>query len=275
MSKPLYVIKPPSGLALVNIFELWQFRDLFLAFASRDLRLRYRQTVLGVAWVLFQPLIAAAAFAFVFGRIAKLNSEGVPYFLFAYAGMTCWTLFHAIVGKSATALTHNTALVSKVYFPRLIMPYSLSLTALIDTAVSLGLLLVLMPFFGIMPGPQVLLLLVALPCVLLLASGVASFVSALAVPYRDVQHVAPVLLNLLLYISPVAYSTSEVPDGLTRQLFLLNPIAPLVELFRYSVLGVGRLDWGAVGYAASVSVVVFLLGALVFRNMERRFADVI
>jgi lipopolysaccharide transport system permease protein len=276
MSKPLYVIKPRRGLASLNLAELWQFRDLFLAFAMRDLRLRYRQTALGVAWVVLQPLIAAAIFAFVFGRIAGLKAPaGVPYFLFAYAGMTCWTLFFGIVSRSAGLLTQNTALVSKVYFPRLIMPLSLALTVLVDLAVALLLLLVLMPIQGVPFTWQMVLVPIIILLVLLLATGVACIASALAVPYRDVQYVTPVFLNLLLFISPIGYAASTVPEGGTRTLYNLNPLAPLVESLRNALLGTGPVESGPLIYAGIVSLLVFLVGATVFRNMERRFADVI
>jgi lipopolysaccharide transport system permease protein len=275
MSKPLHTIRPTSGLASLNLGELWQYRDLLYAFAVRDVRLRYRQTALGAIWVVLQPLLAAAIFGFVFGRVAKLPTDGIPPFLFAFAGMVCWTVFSSTITKASTVLIQNTNLVSKVYFPRLLMPMAPGASTLLDLAVSLVVLAVLMVIYGVPPTLNLWLAPILLLIVLMLGLGVSFIASSLAVRYRDVQYVIPVVVNLLVYISPVGYSASAVGEGQGRFLYFLNPLAPILDAFRWSIFGVGRPEWGFLAYAAGVAVVVFLVGAVIFRSQERSFADVI
>jgi lipopolysaccharide transport system permease protein len=271
---PHLVIRPSSFWRSFDFRELWQFRDLLLVLGGRDVKLRYRQTALGVIWVILQPLVAAGVFAFVFGKVARLPSGGVPYFLLAYAGFLAWSAFQSTFAKTSLSLVQNTQLVSKVFFPRLVLPLSTVLSTLLDFAVGLALLLVLLPFYGLQPGPEILLIPVWLVLLQLLALGLGLYASALVVSYRDVQHALPVLAQLLLYASPIAYPAAAVPERL-RDIYLLNPLAGLIEAFRWSVLGRGNVDWSSVAYAGVCSVLVFLAGALAFRSMEKKFADVI
>lgn len=272
--KPYLTLKPASGWAGLNLREIYQFRDLLTTLAGRDVRLRYRQTALGAVWVVLQPLLAAGIFSFVFGRVAKLPSDGVPYFLFAYAGLLGWNVFSGTLTKASSCLVGNAALISKVFFPRLILPLSTAFSTFIDFGVALAMMAVLMAAYGVTPGLGLLLLPVWLLLMLLLALGVGLYASALMVSYRDVQYVLPVVVQLALYASPVAYAVSAVPENL-RGWYLLNPLAVLLEGFRWSLLGRGELNAGLVAYAAVMAVAVFVAGAFVFRRMERRFADVI
>jgi lipopolysaccharide transport system permease protein len=237
-------------------------------------KLRYRQTALGVLWVVLQPLLAAGIFALVFGRVANLPSEGAPYFLFAFAGLLGWNLFSSTLTRASTCLVGNAQLVSKIYFPRLVLPLSTVFSSLIDFGVALALLAALMVFYGVAPHPGVLLLPVWLLLLLLLAAGLGLVAAALTVSYRDVQYVLPVLVQFLLYASPVAYALSAIPPSL-RPLFFFNPLTGLLEAFRWSLLGTGALRGDYVAYAAAISLGVFFWGTLVFKTMERRFADVI
>jgi lipopolysaccharide transport system permease protein len=275
--QPRIKIRParPWG-SLLNLAEVWEFRDLLLALATRDVKLRYRQTALGAAWVVVQPLIGAGIFSVVFGRVAKLPSDGVPYFLFSYAGLLAWTAFSSTLSKASGSMVGNANLISKIYFPRVILPLSTVFSTLIDFGVALVMMAVLMAVYHVTPHVGLLLMPVLLLLVLLLASGVGLIAAALAVSYRDIQYVLPVLTQFLLYGSPVAYGVSAVPAAV-RPLYDLNPLAALLEAFRWSLLGTGGGPGLAarVGVAAAVSVAVFLGGVVVFRRMERRFADVI
>jgi lipopolysaccharide transport system permease protein len=250
------------------------YRDLLSALAARDVKLRYRQTALGVIWVILQPLLAAAIFAFVFGRVAKMPSDGFPYILFAYAGMLGWQTFNSTLTKASACVLQNAQLVSKVYFPRLILPLSTVLSTFIDLAVSMTVVIALMCWYGVEPTPRIVLLPVLVLLLVLLAIGVGLYTSALMVSYRDLQYAIPVLLQFLLYASPVAYPVSAVPEHL-RGVYYLNPIAGLLEAFRWSLLGRGEFHVGYLCYSAASAVALCVFGAIAFKCMERRFADVI
>ena len=269
------VIQPSSGWAALNLKEVWQFRDLLLSLAGRDVKLRYRQTALGALWVVLQPLIAAGVFSLVFGRVAKLPSDGLPYFLFSYAGLLAWNAFSGTLTKSSTCLVGNSQLVSKIYFPRLVLPLSTLCSTLIDFGVALAMMVVLLVVYHITPHLGLLLLPVWLLLILMLALGFGLMAAALTVSYRDVQYVLPVLMQFALYASPIAYALSAVPHSL-RPFFFLNPLSGLLEAFRWSLLGTPHhLEWGPVGYSAALAAVVFVAGAFAFKKMERKFADVI
>ena len=272
--RPLLVIRPPSRWAPVKLDELWSYRDLLARFVARDVTLRYRQTVLGVVWVVLQPLLAAGAFSFVFGRVAGLSSDGVPYFAFAFAGMLAWNMFSGIVGRMSGSLTGNAALVSKIFFPRLILPLSALGSILLDFVVSLGMMAVILVVAGVAPTWTIVTFPLWVVGVLALATGLGLLAGALMVPYRDVQYIVPFLTSILLYISPVGYSVSNVPASV-RTLYELNPLTGLLEGFRWSLLGIGELSAFATIWAAVVSVALLVVGVLAFSHMERRFADVI
>ena len=281
-TSPLLVrIRPSrgwSGLLSLNLRELWQYRELLIVLAGRDVKLRYRQTLLGIAWVIFQPLLAAGIFTLVFGVIAKLPSAGVPYFVFAYAGQLAWMAFSGTFTRASSSLVQSAPLVSKVYFPRLILPLSTLCSTLLDFAVAMVLLVVLCFVYHIVPGAALLLLPLWLGLVLILSIGLGLMAAALMVSYRDVQYILPVLLPLLLYASPIAYSLRDALERLPASLhpvLLLNPLSGLIEGFRWSLLGTAPPPLWAALYAATFALVTLLLGAIVFKRMERRFADVI
>ncbi|MGH7215527.1 MAG: ABC transporter permease, partial [Tepidisphaeraceae bacterium] len=272
--KPLMVIKPTRGWAALNLSEVWHFKDLLLSLAGRDVKLRYRQTILGVAWVLLQPLLAAGIFSFVFGVVARLPSDGVPYFAFTFAGMLAWNAFSSTLSKTSGCLVGHAQLVSKVYFPRLVLPLSTIFSTLIDSAVAMGMMAILMAVYGIVPGWGIVLLPVWFALALMLAVGMGLYACALAVTYRDVPYILPVLLQVMLYASPIAYALSAVPEKL-RGFYLINPLSGLLEAFRWSLLNTGSLPVLWVAYSAVVSVALFIGGAFAFRKLERKFADVI
>jgi len=272
--KPYLTIKPTSGWQAINVRELWQFRDLLATLAQRDVKLRYRQTALGVVWVILQPLMAAGIFSFVFGKVAKMPSDGLPYFVFSFAGLLAWNAFSSTLTKSSGCLLQNSNLVSKVYFPRMVLPLSTVFSTLIDFLVALALMVALMVAYHIAPTAGLLLLPVWLALLIMLAVGIGMYSAALTVTYRDVQYVLPVITQFLLYASPVAYAVSAVPGHL-RTVYFLNPISGLLEAFRWSLLGTGHLDPGITLYSVVMAAALFVAGALSFKKMERKFADVI
>lgn len=258
----------------INVRALARHADLLWSLAARDVKVRYKQTVLGVLWVVLQPLLAAVIFTFVFGVVARLPSAGRPYLLFAFAGLLAWNLFSNMVLRSSGAMLANAHLVTKVYFPREILPISAVCSALLDFAVSLGVMVILLACYRVWPGGALVLLPVWLALLTIMALGVGLMAGALMVRFRDVQHMIPTLLTLGLYISPVAWPASAVPAQ-CRLVYLLNPLSGLLEAFRWSLLGDGQ-PWGApLCYSTVMAVLTFWIGARIFRRMERSFADVL
>jgi lipopolysaccharide transport system permease protein len=276
-SRRVTVIEPRRGWIDLSLKEVWEYRDLLVTLAQRDIKLRYRQTALGAIWVVFQPLLASAIFTIIFGVIGKgkFSMNGLPPFLFIFAGQMGWQLFGNTVGKANTSLIANANLVSKVYFPRLVLPLSTVLSNVIDFAVSLVVLFVLMVLFRVAPTPAFLLMPLFVALTGMMAIGIGLFTAALTVSYRDVQYVVPVFLQLVMYASPVNYAvTSDMPRAV-QLFYVANPLTGLVQGLRWSLFGVAPPSAGMLAYTVVVTVLMFIGGAYAFRNMERRFADVI
>ncbi len=271
---PDLVIKPPGRFTWIRGRELWEFRDLLVRFARRDITLRYRQTVFGVIWVVLQPLMAAGIFTFVFGRVADLPSEGVPYFAFSFAGMLGWNLFNSTVTKFSVSLTGNSGLVSKIFFPRLVLPFSTLGSTLLDFAVSLGMMVVVLLVAGVAPGWGLVTLPLWMLLALLVSGGIGLTAGALMVKYRDIGYVLPVMTQLLLYATPIAYSLSKVPEG-AQGWVKANPLTGVMVGFRWSLLDTAAPSAGMVTWTIASALVLFFFGATVFTRMERQFADVI
>lgn len=255
--------------------DLWRYRELLFFLAWRDLLVRYRQTALGVAWAVLRPLLMMLAFTVVFHRVAKLPSDGVPYPTLVLAALLPWQLFAQGFAEAGSSLVSNANLVSKVYFPRLIIPAATLAVGLVDFAISLGLLAALMTWYGHPPGVQVLALPLFVALALGAAVGAGLWTAALSVRYRDFRYVVPFVVQLGLFISPVGYSTSSIPEA-WRLLYALNPMVGIIEGFRWSLLG-GDVTLNGTALAISVVVVCALLvsGTAFFRRTERSFADVI
>jgi lipopolysaccharide transport system permease protein len=268
------VITPPGGIGFPSWRELWESREVLWRFGTRDIVLRYRQTAIGVAWVFVQPLVAAGIFSIIFGQVANLPSDGVPYFVFSFAGLLGWNLVNNVVGRSSGSLVSNQSLVSKVFFPRLLVPFGTTLSVLLDFVVAGALFAVLLVVFQINPGLPILLLPVWMLCSLLLALGVGVAASAIMVKYRDVAYVLPWFMQILFYATPVAYSLSAVPANL-QWIFQINPVSWLMEAYRWSLLGLSAPAPWQIAALAGTSIVVFLGGILIFQRFERGFADVI
>ena len=268
------VIKPSPPWRTIDLAEAWRYRELLYFFVWRDVKVRYKQTSLGVLWALLQPLAAMIIFAFVFGRVVQVRSDGVPYPLFAYVGLLPWTFFANALVAGSGSLVMNTHLITKVYFPRILVPVSAVASVLFDFAVTLFLVLPLMLWYGRVPALSALLWgPLAILVALVLALGFSTWLSALIVRYRDLRHVLSFLVQIWLFATPIVYPMSMVPPRL-RPIVALNPMAGVVETFRRSMFGqevaAMPLLWGAV-----VGVVLVLTGSVYFRRIERMVADVV
>jgi lipopolysaccharide transport system permease protein len=264
------VLKPTSGWSALQLREVWQFRDLLFTLAGRDLKLRYKQTALGAIWVVLQPLAAAGILNFVFGTVAGMSTS----FATTLAGTTAWSLFANTLGKTSGCLVGNSHLISKVFFPRLILPLSSIPSTFVDFLAGMVMLGGLLAFTGPVPTPALMLLPVWIALLLMLSLGMGMFAASLMVTYRDVGYVLPVVMQLLMFGSPVAYSADKVPEK-WQMWYQLNPVTPLMQGFRWSLVGEAAPDWWFVAVAGALSVAAMLLGAFSFKRMERRFADVI
>jgi lipopolysaccharide transport system permease protein len=270
---PIVLIQPSRGWRALDLRELWRFRELVYFLALRDIKVRYKQTALGVAWVLLQPLLAMGIFSIVFGQ-RGLAANGVPYPLFVVSGLVPWFYFSNATSGASGSVVGNTQLISKVYFPRLAIPLAAVLANLVDLSIGLLLELVLLVVFGVGFGWHLLALPVLVALIVLTALGVSVWLSALDVQYRDVRYAVPFLVQVWLFATPVIYSSADVPDR-WRLLLVLNPMTGVIEAFRWSLLGTG--DPPVVAVLGSIVIVAVLLttGLLYFRRMERTFADVI
>jgi lipopolysaccharide transport system permease protein len=274
IEQPTIRIRPSRGWTALNVRELWNYRDLLWILVERDIRLLYKQTALGITWVILQPLIAAVILTIVFGWVARLPSDGAPYLLFVICGMTVWTYFSQALQRAGNSVVHNAHLVSKVYFPRLLLPLVHTLRALIDFVVVMLVLFGLMAIYRVSPTSRLLAIPILLLFMMVTATGIAIWFSALSVKYRDCSNALPYFLQIWMYATPVVYPISLVPKQ-WHWLFALNPAVGFIETFRWAVLGTGTLNINLLMLAILVSLIVLLTGAFFFRRAERGFADVI
>jgi lipopolysaccharide transport system permease protein len=268
------VFEAKSGWRFIDFHELWEYRDLFYFLVWRNIKVRYAQSVLGVGWAIIQPVFSMIVFTIVFGRLAKIGSEGVPYAIFSYAALVPWTYFSNALTQSGASLVGASGMISKVYFPRLIIPMSPVLDTLVDFGISLILLVGLMIWFKIAPTIWVLTLPLLILLMMLTASGLGMWLTALAVQYRDVNYGMKFAIQLLMYASPVVYPASLVP-GQYRLLFGINPMAGVIEGFRAALIGTRPMPWDLIAVGSVTALVVAVSGAFYFRHTERIFADVV
>jgi lipopolysaccharide transport system permease protein len=271
---PEIVIEASKGWVSLKLGELWQYRELLFFLAWRDVKVRYKQATLGIAWAVIQPLVTMIIFSVIFGQLAKLPSEGIPYSVFSFTAFLPWQLFSGALTKMGTSLVGNANLLTKVYFPRLIIPLSAIVVGMVDFGISFLVLLGLMAYCGIVPRLAILWLPLFILFVLFTALAVGLWLSALNVQYRDVQHMIPFLMQVWMFVSPVVYSTELIPYGPWRIIYGLNPLTGVIQGFRWALLGTNSPDeWMMV----SVGTVIVLLvtGLYFFRRMEKIFADVV
>ena len=273
-SQPLIHIKPKKGWQVIDFKELKQYRDLFYFLVVRDIKVKYKQTVLGGLWAIIQPFFAMVVFTLFFGKLAKMPSDGIPYPIFNYTAMVAWTYFATSIGSSGGSLIANTNLISKVYFPRLIIPLSSVLAGLLDFSIAFVVLIGMMFYFHIYPTIMILLVPFLVMLMMLTASGVGMALAALNAKYRDIRYTIPFLIQLWMFASPIVYPASLVP-GKYRLLYALNPMVGIIEGFRSALLGTVAFPIQMILVSMAVSIILFTFGLFYFKQMERYFADII
>ena len=270
---PLVVIEPSKSHLAIKLRDLWAYRDLFSLLAWRDVKVRYKQAFLGAAWAVLQPLLTMLIFTFIFSKVARVPSDGIPYPIFAFAGLLPWTFLSNAVTNSSNSLVGSSHLITKVYFPRVIIPGAAVVAGLVDFAFSLALLAALMVYYQIAPTWQVLMLLPLTALTTLLALSIGMWFSALSVKYRDVKYALGFVLQIWMYVSPIAYPASVLPEK-WRVVYSLNPLVGIVGGFRSALFG-RDFNWAALGISAAVTLTLFTYAVYLFRKMERGFADII
>jgi lipopolysaccharide transport system permease protein len=265
------VITPPGRFSLPKVSHLWEAREVLYRFGARDVTLRYRQTALGVLWVILQPLLIAAIFTLLFSRVAHLPTEGKPALVFIFCGMLLWNLFSGIIIRASTSLVANRELVSKVFFPRMLVPLATSVSTITDFLVSTVFLFVLQAIYGVAPGVALVLAPLWAAMVILLAAGCGLVAAALMVRYRDITYIVPFILQVLLFASPIGYAVPEK----YKAFFNVNPLTWLLADFRWSFIDTPAPPIWQLALSIVVPVAVFLVGAVIFEQMERGFADYI
>ena len=268
------VIEPSKRWFYLNLHGIWEYRELLLFLAWRDLKTRYSQTAIGFAWAIIQPVAMMLLFTLVFSNFAKLPSDGVPYPLFAYAALLPWGYFSRSLDRSSFSVVAESNLIKKVYFPRIIVPISAMLVGLVDFAIAFVLLLVMMVFYGVMPSWQALFIPLFLLLTIMISLAVSLWLAALFVRFRDIAAAMPLVTQMWMFASPVVYPVSLVPEK-WRILYSLNPMAGVIEGFRWALLGTAGPDFGAMALSAIVVLVLLVCGIAYFNRVERTFADVI
>jgi lipopolysaccharide transport system permease protein len=253
--------------------DLWRFRELFYILSWRDIKVRYKQTVIGAAWAIIRPLLTMFVFAFVFGKVAKLPSEGnAPYALMVFAGLLPWQFFSSSLTEASNSLIGNTNLITKVYFPRLIIPASAVITSFVDFAISFGLLVLMMIGYQYTPSWQIVFLPIFLLLAFVTSFGVSLYLTALNVKYRDFRYIIPFIVQFGLYVSPVGFSSTIVPDQ-WRFLYACNPMVSVIDGFRWCILGEANLQWDMLAISMVVTALFLVIGIRYFRKTEKSFAD--
>ena len=269
-----FVIEPPAKWTAIDLREIWRYSELLYFLTWRDVKVRYKQTVIGAAWAILQPFLTMVVFSIIFGRLMHVSSGAVPYPVFSFTALLPWTFFATAISRSSTSLVLSANLISKVYFPRLIVPLAAVLAALVDFAIAFVILLGMMLFYGIVPGVALLTLPFFILLAILTALGVGFWLSALNVKYRDVAYAIPFLTQVWLFVTPVVYSTSIVPRQ-WHWLYGLNPMAGVVEGFRWALLGQGQAPVQLIAISLISVVVVLSTGLVYFQRVEHEFADVV
>lgn len=267
-------IRPRSGWVALNLTELWAYRELLYFLVLRDVSVRYKQTVLGAAWAVLQPVLTMVVFSLFFGNLAKIPSDGVPYPIWSFAALVPWTLFAVSLTQASNSLVGSQNLIKKIYFPRLALPIAATLAGLVDFVIAFVVLLIMMAGFGIAPTANIVWLPLFLVLIPATSLGVGLWLSALNVQFRDIKHTLPFLIQLWLFVTPIAYPSSLVPETY-RPLLALNPMAGVVEGFRWALLGTDTAPGLMVAISSGVTLLLLVGGAFYFRRMEKNFADVV
>lgn len=271
---PTVVIRPQRGLVNLDLAGLWEFREILYFLVWRDIKLRYKQTAIGAAWAVLQPLATMAIFTIIFGHLAKIPSDGLPYAIFSFTGLLPWIYFSQAIARSGGSVVGDANLIKKVYFPRLLIPIAAVLSPLVDFLISFVILLGMAAWFGIRPGWNILTVPLFLVLAMISALAAGLWLSALNVRYRDVGHALPFLIQIWLYASPVAYSVALIPEK-WRLVYGLNPMAGAIEGFRWALLHKDRPALGVMAMSTVVVLALLIGGVIFFKRFERSFADVV
>lgn len=272
-SLPTRVIEPRRGWLAINGNELWRYRELLFFLTWRDVVVRYKQTVLGILWAFIQPFLKMVVFTLIFGKLAKIDFGDVPYAVGMYAGLLPWQFFSEALSRSSTSVVGSSNLITKVYFPRLIIPLSSVGACLVDFAISFVILIGLMFYYGLSPTPAILVVIPLVALTVIAALGIGILLSALNVAYRDFHYIIPFGIQIWMFLTPVIYPVKIFPEPWQR-IASLNPMAGIVEAYRSAILG-RPFDWASLAVSTSMATVVFLFGLYYFRKVESRFADIV
>lgn len=270
----LSMIKATSGWAALNLRDLWVYRELIFFMTWRDLKVRYKQTFLGASWAILQPFLTMVVFSIFFGNLAQVPSDGVPYPIFSYTALIPWTLFSKALQDASRSLVNNSHMITKVYFPRMILPLSSVLAGVVDFLIAFLVLIGMMFYFNVFPTAYVWTLPLFLLLALVTAVGVGLWLSALNVLFRDINYVLPFLTQFWMYMTPIAYPSSMIPEQ-WRVLYALNPMTGVVEGFRWALLGTGQPPGIMTAVSSGVALLLLVTGMFYFRRMERLFADMV
>lgn len=273
-AKPLVYIKPKKGWQLIDLKELKQYRDLFYFLIMRDIKVKYKQTVLGGLWAVIQPFFSMIVFTLFFGRLAKMPSDNVPYPIFSFSALVAWLYFANAINGSSNSLVGNANLISKVYFPRLIIPLTPVLAGLLDFSIAFVILIGMMIYFSIYPTVMIVTLPLLILLMMLIATGVGTFLAALNAKYRDIRYTVPFLVQIWMFASPIVYPASMVPEKY-RLIYFLNPMTGVIEGFRSVLLGTIAFPVEMVLVSTIISLILFFIGVFYFRQTERHFADIV
>ena len=274
------VIRPQSGWLDIHLRDVWRYRDLLMLLVRRDFVATYKQTILGPLWIFIQPILVSLTYVVIFSKVAHLSSDGLPPILFYLAGITCWNYFASCLNTTANTFIANAHIFGKVYFPRLVMPLSVSISNLVKFFIQFGLLIIMVVWYAI-KGVHIAVnaYLLLLPLFLLIMAGLSLgfgiIVSSLTTKYRDLSYLVTFSVQLLMYASPVVYPLSSVPAGKLRTLLMANPMSGPIEAFKYALLGKGYFSWQLLGYDFSFMVLVLLIGILLFNRIEKTFMDTV
>lgn len=271
--KNTLVIEPTKGWKFVNVLELIRYKDLLYFLVLRGFKARYAQSILGVSWAVIQPLFATLVFTVIFGNLVKVSSDGVPYVVFNFTGMIAWNYFSNTLTESSNSLVANASMITKVYFPRMVLPLSTALSKLLDFLIGFIVLIGFLIYFRMLPSSDIWMLPILLIILLMCSLGIGMILSAMAIQYRDVKHALSFIVQLLMYAVPVVYSTTMIPESY-RPFYALNPMVGVIEGFRSIFLQTIPFPWQWVLSGGLVSITIFTFGALYFRRMEHTFADV-
>jgi len=270
---PTIIIEPARSWLSLKLRDIWEYRELLYFLTWRDVKVRYKQTVIGFLWAIIQPFLKMVVFSIIFGSLAKMDSEGFPYPIFLYAGLLPWQFFASSVSRSGESVVGSANLIRKVYFPRLIIPIASIGACLVDFAISFIILIILMFYYNIIPTLSTFMVLPLVLATIFTALGVGMLISALNVAYRDFRYVLPFLVQIWMFLTPVIYPTRIIPEN-WRWLILLNPMTGIVDAYRSAILG-KSFEWGNLGTSMGMAVVIFFCGLIYFRKTERYFADIV